>query len=123
MSLQKRLSLGVVTEDLNNRAFYEQTGWNLNNLPYWPGSLLRHITTPINGVNVPWLYLGMLFSSFCWHAEDNFLYSINYSHSGAPKQWYGIPASSAKAFEKTVKANLRVRFDEESDLLNHVCDA
>ena len=111
---------GFPTFERQPTKLYTTCSWNLNNLPYWPGSLLRHIGTPINGVNVPWLYLGMQFSSFCWHAEDNFLYSINYSHFGAPKQWYGIPGSSAKAFENTAKASLRVRFDEDSDLLNHV---
>ena len=120
MFLQKDRPLGKVTAPISDPEYYAQSGWNLNNLPYWPGSLLRHIKTPINGVNVPWLYLGMQFSSFCWHAEDNYLYTINYSHFGAPKQWYGIPGSSAKAFENTAKASLRVRFDEDSDLLNHV---
>ena len=52
-----------------------------------PDSVLRRIQTPINGINVPWLYMGMLFSSFCWHNEDNYLYSINYHHFGAVKQW------------------------------------
>ena len=33
-------------------------------------------------VNVPWVYLGMLFSSFCWHIEDNSLFSCNYMHEG-----------------------------------------
>jgi histone demethylase JARID1 len=69
---------------------------------------------------VPWLYLGMLFSSFCWHAEDNFLYSMNYSHFGAPKQWYSVPSSFAQNFEKAAQAALRARFDEDSDLLHHV---
>jgi histone demethylase JARID1 len=83
-----------------NEAYYYDTSWNLTKLPVCDGSVLHHIKTPIAGVNVPWLYIGMLFSSFCWHNEDNYLFSINYSHLGATKQWYGIPGSDAKQFEK-----------------------
>jgi hypothetical protein len=45
------------------------------------------VTHDIDGINKPWLYLGMLFSSFCWHREDIYLASINYLHLGAAKQW------------------------------------
>jgi histone demethylase JARID1 len=61
--------------------------WNLNNLPHLSASILRHIASEINGVNVPWLYYGMMFATFCWHNEDNYLFSMNYHHRGAPKQW------------------------------------
>lgn len=42
-------------------------GWNHRNLPILPESLFRFlIDQDISGVSVPWLYVGMLFSTFCW---------------------------------------------------------
>jgi len=81
-----------------NTEYMVKSGWNLNNLPYV--SVLQHLGQSIPGVTRPMLYVGMLFSTFCWHTEDNFLYSINYIHHGASKRWYGAPASAAEAFEK-----------------------
>ena len=37
--------------------------------------MLRHVEDNIPGVMVPWVYLGMLFSSFAWHIEDHMFYS------------------------------------------------
>lgn len=80
--------------------YYASTGWNLNNIPSAEGSVLRYLQTPVNGVNVPWLYMGMLFASFCWHNEDNYCYSVSYNHFGATKQWYGVAGNNNKQFEK-----------------------
>ena len=60
-------------------------------LPTLPGSLLRYLDKKVSGLIAPWMYVGMLFSSFCWHNEDNYLYSINYMHWGATKTWCGVP--------------------------------
>ena len=38
-------------------------------------NLLRHVEENIPGVMVPWVYVGMLFSSFAWHIEDHMFYS------------------------------------------------
>ncbi|KAK6117074.1 hypothetical protein DH2020_049119 [Rehmannia glutinosa] len=59
---------------------YCASPWNLNNLPRLHGSMLRAVHQNIAGVMVPWLYIGMLFSSFCWHFEDHCFYSMNYLH-------------------------------------------
>eukprot|EP00980_Cylindrotheca_fusiformis_P015623 scaffold4481_cov121-Cylindrotheca_fusiformis.AAC.19 len=66
--------------------YYKETWWNTNNMPWSPDSVLRHVKVAINGINVPWMYYGSLFTTFCWHNEDNYLYSVNYHHKGAPKQ-------------------------------------
>jgi hypothetical protein len=64
------------------------------------------------------IYVGMLFSSFCWHTEDNYLLSTNYIHFGAPKTWYGIPASSSLKFEKLMKEKLPNLFKIHPNLLH-----
>ena len=74
--------------------------WNLNNLPILPNSLLKHIDIDISGMKVPWLYVGMCFSTFCWHVEDHWTPSINYMHWGEAKTWYGIPPGYASKAEK-----------------------
>ena len=107
----------VSLKDGGGPDYYESCGWNLNNLPHWPGSLLRNIRGNYNGINVPWLYMGMLFSTFAWHNEDNYLYSINYHHYGAPKVWYGVPGDAASKFEECIEKMKAQRVREEKDVL------
>ncbi|XP_042054000.1 putative lysine-specific demethylase JMJ16 isoform X1 [Salvia splendens] len=97
---------------------YINSGWNLNNFPRLPGSVLSFESSDISGVLVPWLYIGMCFSSFCWHVEDHHLYSLNYMHWGAPKLWYGVPGSDALKLEAAMKKHLPDLFDEQPDLLH-----
>ncbi|XP_062233943.1 lysine-specific demethylase JMJ17-like isoform X2 [Phragmites australis] len=99
---------------------YCSSPWNLNNFPNLPGSVLRTVRDKIAGVMVPWLYIGMLFSSFCWHVEDHCFYSINYLHWGAPKCWYGVPGAEANAFEQVMRQALPDLFDAQPDLLFHL---
>ena len=74
-------------EDQVRADLLSESKWNLNDISRQPKSLLRHISGQVSGVTSPMLYLGMLYSSFCWHVEDHFLFSINYNHMGAPKTW------------------------------------
>ena len=96
---------------------YAVDPWNLNILPLHPESLFRFIKSDISGMTVPWLYVGMCFSTFCWHNEDHFSYSANYQHLGATKTWYGIPGADAKRFEDAMREAVPELFEQQPDLL------
>ncbi|XP_030827948.1 lysine-specific demethylase 5A isoform X2 [Strongylocentrotus purpuratus] len=99
---------------------YITSPWNLNNLPVQDESVLCHINADISGMKVPWIYVGMCFSSFCWHNEDHWSYSINYLHWGEPKTWYGVPGSAAELFESAMKRQAPELFDAQPDLLHQL---
>ncbi|RPD66829.1 hypothetical protein L226DRAFT_529234 [Lentinus tigrinus ALCF2SS1-7] len=96
---------------------YSKDPWNLNNIPILPKSLLRYIKSDISGMTVPWTYVGMIFSTFCWHNEDHYTYSINYMHWGETKTWYSIPGSDAEKFEAAIKKEAPDLFEAQPDLL------
>lgn len=105
-------------EDADHEEYsYEDDTWNLNCLPTADGSLLQFLGTHIQGVMVPWLYVGMAFSAFCWHNEDHYLYSINYLHAGSPKRWYSVPGAMAGQFETAVQELFPELFEAHPDLL------
>ncbi|KAK7080654.1 Lysine-specific demethylase 5A [Halocaridina rubra] len=99
---------------------YATSNWNLNNLPVLEGSVLGHINCDISGMKVPWMYVGMCFSTFCWHNEDHWSYSINYLHWGEPKTWYGVPGGEAEKFEAAMKTAAPELFQAQPDLLHQL---
>ncbi|KAF2167999.1 hypothetical protein M409DRAFT_65563 [Zasmidium cellare ATCC 36951] len=78
---------------------YTVSSWNVAKLP----NLLDILGTKVPGVNTAYLYMGMWKATFAWHLEDVDLYSINYIHFGAPKQWYSISQEDARKFERAMK--------------------
>ncbi|KAL0978239.1 hypothetical protein UPYG_G00167870 [Umbra pygmaea] len=99
---------------------YLSSGWNLNNMPVMDASVLTHVTADICGMKLPWLYVGMCFSSFCWHIEDHWSYSINYLHWGEPKTWYGAPGYAAEKLEAVMKKLAPELFESQPDLLHQL---
>ncbi|XP_041348681.1 lysine-specific demethylase 5A-like isoform X2 [Gigantopelta aegis] len=99
---------------------YLKSGWNLNNLPVLEESVLCHISGDISGMKIPWCYVGMCFSCFCWHTEDHWSYSINYLHWGEPKTWYGVPGDCGDKFEEAMKTMAPELFDQDPSLLHHI---
>lgn len=95
---------------------YTESGWNLNNTPMLPGSLLLFENSETSTASVPNLFVGMCFSSLCWKVEEHYLYSLCYLHLGSPKVWYGIPARYCYKFEGVVKKHLW-QYSEQPGLL------
>jgi hypothetical protein len=79
--------------------------WNTNILD----NTLNKLGVTLPGVNSPYLYFGMWKATFPWHVEDMDLYSINYIHFGAPKQWYIIQPCYQKRFESFMQGKLCVK--------------
>ena len=95
--------------------------WNLNLLPRLSSSILTLLDdVDIEGISIPWLYVGMLFSAFCWHNEDHYSYSINYVSEGEDKQWYGVGSHNAATFERVISQALPHLFTSTPDLLFHL---
>ena len=59
--------------------------------------------------------MGMMFSTFCWHVEDLWLNSLNYSHIGSTKTWYVVPKSHKEKFDQYVQLKTG-----RTDLLNRI---
>ncbi|KAK4471450.1 hypothetical protein MN116_004878 [Schistosoma mekongi] len=108
---------GRISQKLRN---YVTSPWNLNNTPLLDSSALRFLPRDISGMIIPWCYVGMAFSCFCWHTEDHWSYSINYLHMGEPKTWYGVPTDYADAFELAIRSEVPELFVNSPDLLHHM---
>ena len=92
--------------------------WNLNNFYKNDNSLMQFPgSNDLSGVNIPWLYIGMKFSTFCWHYEDLMLNSLNYNHWGKPKVWYGVPEDYREKFEKAIKSKCALLFKKDPNIL------
>uniref|UniRef100_A0A8C1R7U4 Jumonji, AT rich interactive domain 2b n=1 Tax=Cyprinus carpio TaxID=7962 RepID=A0A8C1R7U4_CYPCA len=85
---------------------FSKHGWNLNVLPNNSGSILRHLGA-VPGVTIPWLNIGMVFSTSCWSQDQNRLPYIDYLHTGADCIWYSIPAEEKTKLDKVVHTLLQ----------------
>ncbi|EMD31727.1 hypothetical protein CERSUDRAFT_100190 [Gelatoporia subvermispora B] len=93
--------------------------WNLNNIPILQDSLLGYTKSDILGMTVPWTYVGMVFSTFCWRNEDRYTYSIHYSEC-LPAQGRDedvVPGPHAAKFEAAIRTEAPDLFEAQPDLL------
>uniref|UniRef100_A0A3P9KCH9 Protein Jumonji n=2 Tax=Oryzias latipes TaxID=8090 RepID=A0A3P9KCH9_ORYLA len=85
---------------------FSKHGWNLTVLPNNSGSILRHLGA-VPGVTVPWLNIGMVFSTSCWSRDQNRLPYIDYLHTGADCIWYSVPAEEKAKLDEVVHTLLQ----------------
>lgn len=86
--------------DMPGSLFHDDTAeWNVAHLD----NILNKLRVQIPGVNTAYLYCGMWKATFAWHLEDMDLFSINYIHFGAPKQWYSISQEDHIKFYNVMK--------------------
>ncbi|XP_071251988.1 protein Jumonji isoform X3 [Salvelinus alpinus] len=85
---------------------FSKHGWNLTVLPNNSGSILRHLGA-VPGVTIPWLNIGMVFSTSCWSRDHHRLPYIDYLHTGADCIWYCIPAEEKVKLDKVVHTLLQ----------------
>ncbi|KAG5842586.1 hypothetical protein ANANG_G00179200 [Anguilla anguilla] len=85
---------------------FSKHGWNLTVLPNNSGSILRHLGA-VPGVTIPWLNIGMVFSTSCWSRDQNRLPYIDYLHTGADCVWYCVPAEEKTKLDKVVHTLLQ----------------
>ncbi|XP_038624017.1 LOW QUALITY PROTEIN: protein Jumonji [Tachyglossus aculeatus] len=85
---------------------FSRHGWNLTVLPNNTGSILRHLGA-VPGVTIPWLNIGMVFSTSCWSRDQNHLPYIDYLHTGADCIWYCIPAEEENKLDDVVHTLLQ----------------
>ncbi|KAL4479492.1 hypothetical protein ABPG72_011814 [Tetrahymena utriculariae] len=106
-----------VMDNMHNSTF------NLNNINSIKNSLFQHFSkdhSGISGISNPWVYLGMMFASFCWHVEDLYMCALNYLHIGEAKTWYGIPPEYKYKFEEVYKKTYPHIFKKKPDVLFHI---
>uniref|UniRef100_A0A0R3S4U1 [histone H3]-trimethyl-L-lysine(4) demethylase n=1 Tax=Elaeophora elaphi TaxID=1147741 RepID=A0A0R3S4U1_9BILA len=106
--------------DPKEREYYANHPWNLNNLPVLKDSVLSHMGTGISGMMVPWVYVGMCLSAFCWHTEDHWTYSVNYLHWGERKIWYGVSGNEGEQFDRVMMELVPYLFERQPDVLHHM---
>uniref|UniRef100_A0A671MXT8 Protein Jumonji n=1 Tax=Sinocyclocheilus anshuiensis TaxID=1608454 RepID=A0A671MXT8_9TELE len=86
---------------------FSKHGWNLNVLPNNSGSILRHLGA-VPGVTVPWLNIGMVFSTSCWSQDQNRYIYILFHDNFCPSRYrYSIPAEEKTKLDKVVHTLLQ----------------
>jgi histone demethylase JARID1 len=102
-NIGKDASIDTLLFIISGITFNNGDSWNWSKIPVLPGALTCLLKSKINDMTTPWFSIGMCFSAFSWHTEDQYAYSIDYMHFGDTKTWYGVPGADAEKLEAAMK--------------------
>lgn len=78
--------------------------WNLNVAPLQRDGMFQYIQdASAQQLRMPWLHVGMMFSSRAWAVEDMLLWSLDYLHFGSTRTWYVISPKHYDKFQKLLE--------------------
>ena len=123
--MQKYFTKQELFDFVNNKPELDKSeNFDLLRVNVQKNSLLQFTKTDdanqISGITIPWFYLGMLYSSFCWHTEDLYLYSLNYMHEGSPKIWYSIFHTQKEKMDEFIKNKYFATLMKQPDLIHRL---
>ncbi len=124
ITLQRYFSKGELHKMINEPKDNYLDDFNLLRVNVLKNTIMQFTkkddTNEISGITIPWFYLGMLYSTFCWHTEDLYLYSLNYMYEGSPKIWYSIPIDQKEKMDEYIKNKFYVTLMRQPDLIHRL---
>lgn len=78
--------------------------WNLNVAPHMRDGMFQYVDdSAALQITMPWLHVGMMFSTQSWSVEDMMLWSLDYMHFGSTRTWYSVSPAHYEKFQKLVE--------------------
>ncbi|ORX53901.1 hypothetical protein BCR36DRAFT_411040 [Piromyces finnis] len=105
--INERYGSGFPTFERDPLNQYSFCGWNLNNLPFLPNSLLNNNSFNFHNIEtfIPHVNFGMCFNYVPWSFSNYYTYYIDFLHHGESRLWYIIPPSEMPKVESLLKSS------------------
>ncbi|AOW02966.1 hypothetical protein LXG23DRAFT_22588 [Yarrowia lipolytica] len=78
--------------------------WNLNVAPHMRDGMFQYVDdSAALQITMPWLHVGMMFSTQSWSVEDMMLWSLDYMHFGSTRTWYSVSPAHYGKFQNLIE--------------------
>lgn len=109
--------------NIRDTLFCEDEPWNFDNFDF-EHSIIHGLSQQnlMDGIQKPYINIGMLYTWFAMHCEDSDLASVNYLHAGEPKYWLCVPKSEAEKMKTILIDSLNTKYHYDCDTVyRHKC--